>query len=117
MDLKFTDKSKEALQTAVQLAVSAGNPEVQPVHVALALVTQADSYAYNLLSTLEIDHAQLRAQLERLAAALPRVSGTSTTEPQVSRALGATLGTAGKHSAAHGDEFVSNEQLDRKSVV
>src|SRR5690625_1883034 len=111
MDLKFTDKSKEALQTAVQLAVSAGNPEVQPVHVALALVTQADSYAYNLLSTLAIDHAQLRSRLERLAAALPRVSGTSTTEPQVSRALGATLGTAGKNSATHGDEFVSNEQF------
>lgn len=111
MDMKFTTSTQEALTAAIQLAGSAGNPEVQPIHVALALVTQTDSYAVNLLSKLNVDLAQLRTRLERIAANLPRVSGTSTAEPQVSRALGALLSAAGKNSAAHGDEYVSNEQL------
>lgn len=111
MDLKFTTTTQEALQTAIQLAASAGNPEVQPVHVGLALLTQSDSYAVNLLSALNVDLTQLRTRLEKIADALPSVSGSSTVEPQVSRALGALLSTAGKNAAAHGDEFVSNEQL------
>src|SRR5690625_1435014 len=111
MDLKFTTTTQEALQTAIQMAARAGNPEVQPVHVGLALLTQSDSYALNLLSKLNVDLEQLRTRLEQIAASLPRISGASTAEPQVSRALGALLSTAGKNASAHGDEFVSNEQL------
>lgn len=111
MDLKFTTATQEALQTAIQLAASAGNPEVQPVHVGLALLTQSDSYAVNLLTALNADLTVLRTKLEKHAATLPRISGPQTTEPQVSRALGMLLSTAGKNAKAHGDEFVSNEQL------
>lgn len=111
MDLKFTDKTKETLQTAIQLATSAGNPEVQSVHVGLALLTQTDSYAFNLLGALNADLTQLRTGLEKVAGGLPRVTGSATTEPQVSRALGALLSAAGKNAAERGDEFVSNEQL------
>src|SRR5690625_4307655 len=111
MDLKFTTTTQEALQTAIQLAASAGNPEVQPVHVGHPMLTQEDSNVGYLLYAINVDLTQLRTRLEKIADALPSVSGSSTVEPQVSRALGALLSTAGKNAAAHGDEFVSNEQL------
>src|SRR5690625_6368233 len=109
MDLKFTTTTQEALQTAIQLAASAGNPEVQPVHVGLALLTQSDSYAVNLLSALNVDLTQLRTRLEKIADALPSVSGSSTVEPQVSRALGALLSTA--RSEEHTSELQSRGHL------
>ena len=40
MDPKFTTKSQEALATALQGATSAGNPQLEPVHLLDALLAQ-----------------------------------------------------------------------------
>ena len=42
MDTKLTHKSQDALSTAVQRAAADGSPQVEPLHLLLALTEQAD---------------------------------------------------------------------------
>ena len=42
MDDKLTHKSQDALSTAVRRAAADGSPQVEPLHLLLALVEQED---------------------------------------------------------------------------
>jgi ATP-dependent Clp protease ATP-binding subunit ClpB len=42
MDDKLTHKSQDALSTAVRRAAADGSPQVEPLHLLLALLEQAD---------------------------------------------------------------------------
>ena len=44
-----TTKTQAALTAALQAASAAGNPEIRPVHLLLALLTQTDGIAGPLL--------------------------------------------------------------------
>lgn len=44
-----TTKTQAALTAALQAASAAGNPEIRPAHLLLALLTQADGIAAPLL--------------------------------------------------------------------
>jgi ATP-dependent Clp protease ATP-binding subunit ClpB len=46
---KLTTKSQEAVADAIRRAVAEGNPHVEPVHLLLALMGQADGTAAPLL--------------------------------------------------------------------
>jgi ATP-dependent Clp protease ATP-binding subunit ClpB len=71
MDDKLTKKSQEALSAAIRQAASDGNPQVEPVHLLMALLKQADGTAQPLLEAAGAD-------LERvLMPRRPRCSGSS----------------------------------------
>ena len=55
MDDKLTRKSQEALSAAIRQAASDGNPQVEPVHLLLALLKQADGTAQPLLEAAGAD--------------------------------------------------------------
>ena len=46
MDDKLTHKSQDALSTAVRRAAADGSPQVDPLHLLLALVEQADGIGF-----------------------------------------------------------------------
>ena len=54
-DDKLTRKSQEALSVAIRQAASDGNPQVEPVHLLLALLKQADGTAQPLLEAAGAD--------------------------------------------------------------
>src|SRR5438094_529340 len=57
MDDKLTHKSQDALSTAVRRAAADGSPQVEPLHLLLALLEQADGTTAPLLRAVGADPA------------------------------------------------------------
>ena len=70
MNDKPTHKSQDALSTAVQRAAADGSPQVEPLHLLLALVEQAR----RLIAELHAEVAQLRVELESTRAVAARLA-------------------------------------------
>ncbi|MDR0341831.1 MAG: AAA family ATPase [Nocardiopsaceae bacterium] len=111
MDEKFTRKSREALSGAVQRANTAGNPNVDPLHLLAALLEEPGGTAEALLRAVDADPGALRAQADARLAALPRAAGATVSAPDMSRPLMLALATAGKRARELSDEYVSIEHL------
>src|SRR6185437_8588338 len=79
-----TTKTQAALTSALQAASAAGNPEIRPAHLLMALLTQADGIAAPLLQAVGVEPAAIRAEAEHLLEQLPQASGASS-QPQLSR--------------------------------
>ena len=58
-----TTKTQAALTAALQAASAAGNPEIRPAHLLMALLTQADGIAPPLLEAVGVDPATIRADI------------------------------------------------------
>ncbi|GCB00341.1 ATP-dependent chaperone ClpB [Mycolicibacterium sp. NCC-Tsukiji] len=105
-----TTKTQAALTSALQAATAAGNPEIRPAHLLMALLTQNDGIAAPLLEAVGVEPAAIRAEAQRLIDQLPSASGANST-PQLSRESVAAL-TAAQHLASEmDDEYVSTEHL------
>jgi ATP-dependent Clp protease ATP-binding subunit ClpB len=107
---RLTTKSQEAVSTALQRAVSAGNPEIAPAHLLVALLEQPEGIASSLLTAVGSDPAAVRQQAEGLVRALPSASGAQS-PPQTSRGLMEALTKAQEAAAAAQDDYVSTEHL------
>ncbi|HXO52027.1 MAG TPA: Clp protease N-terminal domain-containing protein, partial [Mycobacterium sp.] len=105
-----TTKSQAALTSALQAATAAGNPEIRPAHLLLALLTQNDGIAAPLLEAVGVEPATIRAEAERLLHRLPQISGASS-QPQLSRESLAAITTAQQLATELDDEYVSTEHL------
>ena len=62
-----TTKTQAALTSALQAASAAGNPEIRPAHLLLALLTQNDGIAAPLLEAVGVEPATIRAEAQRTA--------------------------------------------------
>jgi ATP-dependent Clp protease ATP-binding subunit ClpB len=108
---RLTTKAQEAFSAAVRRAAAAGNPEVAPAHLLLALLEQEGGVAAPLLAAAGADPAAVRAQAEQAAKALPTASGSSVAAPALSRGVHTAM-QAAEHAALDAqDEFVSTEHL------
>lgn len=105
-----TTKTQAALTAALQAASAAGNPEIRPAHLLMALLTQADGIAAPLLEAVGVEPATIRAEAERMLARLPQASGASS-QPQLSRESLAAITTAQHLATELDDEYVSTEHL------
>ena len=105
-----TTKTQAALTAALQAASSAGNPEIRPAHLLMALLTQTDGIAGPLLEAVGVDPATVRTQDQALLDRLPTSSG-ATSQPQLSRESLAAINTAQQLATEMGDEYVSTEHL------
>src|SRR5271165_6921708 len=64
MDDKLTHKSQDALSTAVRRAAADGSPQVDPLHLLLALLEQADGTTTPLLRAVGADPALVAKQAD-----------------------------------------------------
>ena len=105
---KLTIKSGEAVAAAQELARRAGNPELTPDHLTIALLDQElpRTLVQRSGSTVET----VRAEAEGRLAQQPSVSGGSA-QPQAGAGLRRVLDDAFAEAASLGDEFVSVEHL------
>ena len=106
---KFTIKAQEAVQNAVELAGSRGNPQVTPVHLLHALVAEREGIVRPLLEKIGVDRGHLERIIEAELSHLPKVSGGA--QPQPDQELIKVFEAATAESAAMKDEFVSTDHL------
>src|SRR6195256_74488 len=101
---KLTIKSQEAVAAAQELARRAGNPELYPEHLLLALLDQ------ELPRELVPDADPLRAHAEAQLAAKPRIEGAQQ-QPNVSAQFSKVLDKAFDEAKRLQDDYVSTEHL------
>ena len=105
---KLTIKSGEAVAGAQELARRAGNPELTPDHLTIALLDQ--ELPRTLCERAGLEPSALRAAAEARLAQQPSVSGGAA-QPQAGAAFRRVLDKAFAEAKALGDEFVSVEHL------
>ncbi|QIS24708.1 ATP-dependent chaperone ClpB [Nocardia terpenica] len=105
-----TTKTQAALTAALQAASAAGNPEIRPAHLLVALLDQTDGIAAPLLKAAAVDPATVRREAQDIVDRLPRATGATTT-PQLGREALAAITAAQKLATELGDEYVSTEHL------
>ncbi|MGX9294903.1 ATP-dependent chaperone ClpB [Tsukamurella paurometabola] len=105
-----TTKTQAALTSALQAASAAGNPEISPAHLLVALLDQTDGIAAPLLKAVGVDPVTVRNRAQDLVDRKPKASG-STTTPQLSRESIASISAAQKLATEMGDQYVSTEHV------
>ncbi|MEV6657165.1 ATP-dependent chaperone ClpB [Nocardia fluminea] len=105
-----TTKTQAALTAALQAASAAGNPEIRPAHLLVALLDQTDGIAAPLLKAIGVDPATVEREAGDIADKLPRATGATTT-PQLGREALAAITAAQRLATELGDEYVSTENL------
>jgi ATP-dependent Clp protease ATP-binding subunit ClpB len=107
---KFTVKSQQAVQQAQERAAALGNPEMQPVHLLLALLEDREGVIPAVLEKIGVPTERLEHDLHTIEEKLPRVAG-SAAQPNPSQALTRVFDQAFKEAANFKDEYVSTEHL------
>lgn len=108
---KFTLKNQEAVQKAIELAQELGHQQLEPEHLAVALLHDTEGIIRVLLGHLGISPDRL---LEKLTADLknrPRVEGATGDQPHLSSRSGRVLQAAQDIAKNMGDEYVAQEHL------
>lgn len=105
---KFTTKLQQALSDAQSLAVGNDNQFIEPQHLLLALLKDADSGAASLLARAGGNVVPLREALVHSMERLPKVEGHGG-EIQVGRDLASLLNLADKQAQNRGDQFIASE--------
>ncbi|WP_216378744.1 ATP-dependent chaperone ClpB [Arcanobacterium phocae] len=108
---KLTTKSQEALADAIDMAMRAGNPHVEPAHLLVALLKQSGGVAGALLDAVGVESAKVIERAQAQIASFPAVQGQTASQPQASRNLSLVLSDAGKEATALGDAYISTEHL------
>ncbi|HKC26866.1 MAG TPA: Clp protease N-terminal domain-containing protein, partial [Jatrophihabitans sp.] len=106
-----TTRSEQAISGAVTMAAERGNPAVEPAHLAVELLDDAETLTRPLLQAVGADPAAIRAEVAGLVDRLPAASGSSVSAPTASRNLLAVLGAAERDARDRGDEYISAEHL------
>ncbi|MFC9355658.1 ATP-dependent chaperone ClpB [Rhodococcus sp. NPDC057014] len=105
-----TTKTQAAMTAALQSASSAGNPDIRPAHLLVALLDQTDGIAAPLLKAVGVDPAAIHREAQNLVDRLPKTTGATTT-PQLGREALAALTAAQRLATELDDEYVSTEHL------
>ncbi|HYU65834.1 MAG TPA: Clp protease N-terminal domain-containing protein [Jatrophihabitantaceae bacterium] len=109
MDL--TTRSQQAVSTAVKSAAERGNPAVEPAHLAVVLLDDAEGLTRPLLSAVGVDPLAARGAIQRQVDGLPAAAGSTVAAPQPSRGFLAVLSAAEREARDRSDEYVSTEHL------
>src|ERR1700744_2517253 len=111
MDGKLTRKSQDALSSAVRRAAADGNPQVDPLHLLVALIAQNGGPPAPLLRAVGADPATVAKEAETRLGRLPRVNGQTASAPEMSRPMLSVINTAVSRAREMNDEYVSTEHL------
>jgi len=107
---KFTVKAQEALDQAVNGALSTGRQEVGIEDLLLALLSDNEGLCAGLINKIGGGLGAIEEALREELDKKPRVSGVSA-KPYFSRGLGEVLALAEKEAKKLTDEYISVEHL------
>ena len=110
---KITRKTREALDGASAYATEYSAAAVNDLHLALALLDDAEGVAFSLISAVCDQEGALREAITLAISQMPKVSGGGYTESRryISSELEKVLEAAEAERKGMGDEYVSVEHL------
>src|SRR5581483_7456081 len=106
---RWTLRTQEAVQAAVEMARTQAHPEVTPDHLVAALLGQEEGVVLPVLSKVGLAPLTLRNRAGEALARLPKAHGGQP--PQLSRELRDVLEAADAARAELHDEYLSTEHL------
>src|SRR5258706_6156880 len=107
---KLTVKAQEAIAEGQNLARGAGNPELTPEHLLLALLRQEGGIVTPILNKLGLNPATVEAEVAAEVAKYSKVGGAAA-EPQIGGTLRKVFDAAFKSADDFKDEYVSTERF------
>jgi ATP-dependent Clp protease ATP-binding subunit ClpB len=105
---KFTIKSQESIQKAVELAIAEQQQVIEPAHLLKGIFSEDENVTDFLFQRLKVNKKLLTDKLEDLLRSFPKVSGQ---QPYLSNASNQVLAKAKDYLPTFGDEFVAIEHL------
>ncbi|MDP2652484.1 MAG: Clp protease N-terminal domain-containing protein, partial [Candidatus Omnitrophota bacterium] len=105
---KFTQKSREAIQSALDLATEFKHQQVEPEHLTYALMKDKEGVVPLLLERLGLSLESLRAKIEADLKKRPEVEGQGAF---LSQTVSRVLSQSQKIASQMKDEFVSQEHI------
>src|SRR4051812_10936182 len=108
---KFTIKSQEAIQAAIQLAAQRRNPQLNANHLLAVLLEQQDALVIPVLRHLKVDLEKLQRSTNEALEMLPTVTGDSAIEPQPDPEFMQVLQRAESEAKKLGDQYIPSEDL------
>src|SRR5437764_12042943 len=106
---RWTLKTQEAFQAAIDNARARSNAEVTPDHLLAALLGQEEGVVLSVLQRAGVAPLTIRNRTEDALGRLPKAYGGA--EPQFSRATRDLVQAADKERTALHDEYLSTEHL------
>lgn len=111
MDInRYTQKSREALGAAQQLAAERHHQEVTGKHLLAALLTQEKGPTGNFLEHAGVNIGLLGGKVEELLRKIPAITGYESTL-HLSSGMARVMGRAEKEAREMKDEYISVEHL------
>jgi len=107
---KFTVKAQQAVERASQLASEHGNPEIVPLHLLAALVSDPEGIVPPVLEKIGVGTQAILHACYQQIDKLPKASG-GVAQPGFSQAANQMLERAFKEADNFKDEYVSTEHL------
>ncbi|HET9691362.1 MAG TPA: AAA family ATPase [Acidimicrobiales bacterium] len=106
---RWTQRTQDAVQSAIAAARAASNPELTPDHLLGALLSQDDTVTLPVLQRVGVAPLSLRNKVADALAKLPHSYGGS--DPATSRAARDVFEAADRARGDLGDEYLSVEHL------
>ncbi|MCA0447431.1 MAG: ATP-dependent chaperone ClpB [Bacteroidetes bacterium] len=108
---KLTDKVQEAIQNAIQIAGNLNHQSIEPEHIFLGLISEADGVIPSILKKLTGSYEPLTGKIREAVDKFPKVTGSSVQQPFLSHSTGALFDLAQKIAGDLKDEFISSEHV------
>lgn len=110
---KFTQKSLEAVRRSQDLTLEYSNPQLEPIHLLLALADDGDGLIPELLKKMQVDADRFLSSVRTEVDKLPKASGGAREEGKiyVSGDTDRVLNKSEKIADSMKDEYVSVEHL------
>ena len=80
---KFTEKSMNAVSEAQNQASVRNSQSIEVCHFLLALLSDSSGLIPELMKSIGVDAAGIRAEVERVADSLPRISGSGYSKDRI----------------------------------
>jgi ATP-dependent Clp protease ATP-binding subunit ClpB len=106
---KYTEKAREAVAAAIQLAQQHNNPQLEPEHLLVTLAEQREGIVPELLRKAGVEPAAIAKAARELVAKLPSAYGGA--QPGLSPRLKLVTDQAQAEADRLKDEYVSTEHL------
>jgi len=104
---RVTHQMSASLESALSLALHNKNPEVEPLHILWALLTNTSSLLNQALNKMSIDKSAIELEVKSAVNRLPKVSSVTKETIRLSQNVISSLQQAEGVMTANGDTYLS----------